>query len=523
MSDAIMLASFGSLDWVILGFYLLFMLWLGVRGMLKEKAEKTEEFFLARRSMPTWLLAISIVGSSLSAATFTGVPDRAFRGNLTYLILNIGGFMAVLVVGFWFVPKLYRAGTVTVYGFVAQRFGETARLAVAGMFLLGRLLASGARLYLAAIPLCMLIFGFDKPTFVQLSAAIALVGFIGTFYTIFGGIRTVVWVDLIQFALVIGAVLISIGILLHRIPMGLGEIIDLLRSSKASDGTSKLKLIDTSFDLTKPFTLWAAITGSFLASTAAFGVDQDLAQRFLVAKSPARGAISVIASQFISILVVSLFMVLGLLLFVYYRPDLISAKQPGEAVYQRFLLQELPSVLSGFAIVGLFAVAQGSMDSAVNAMAGSVVADFYLPLKRRRGPVSNQASTEAPRLAVMGIGILMTSVGILCALIRDEREELLDFALSVMVFAFSGMLAVFVTGLFTRRGNTTSVVMALTAGFIVTLLMYKPVLSWLSMGIIGREISIEFTYAMTISTITATLICMVPSGRTAQPSIAVDH
>src|SRR3954462_9723748 len=157
------LAAFGPYDWGILGLYLLAMLLIGVIAAWRERHRKSsaEEFFLAGRSMPTWALAISIVGASLSAATFIGVPDRAYAGNLTYLILNAGNFIAVFVVGFVFVPRLYRAGTVTIYGYLAQRYGEGARIAVSITFILGRMLASGARLMVVATPLCMLIWGVE--------------------------------------------------------------------------------------------------------------------------------------------------------------------------------------------------------------------------------------------------------------------------------------------------------------------------------------------------------------------------
>src|SRR5688572_27866515 len=144
----ITLAAFGFYDWVVLGSYLALMLVIGLVAAWRESRHKsdTEEFFLGGRSMPTWALAISIVGSSLSAATFIGAPDFSYTGNLSYLILNIGGFIAVFVVGFVFVPRLYNAGTVTIYGYLAQRFGEPSRMGVSATFLLGRLLASGSRL-----------------------------------------------------------------------------------------------------------------------------------------------------------------------------------------------------------------------------------------------------------------------------------------------------------------------------------------------------------------------------------------
>src|SRR3712207_7575565 len=115
------LAAFGTIDWVVLGAYLALMLSIGLVAAYRESRRKsdTREFFLGGRSMPTWALAISIVGSSLSVATFVGVPDRAYGGNVSYLILNLGNFIAAFLVAWLFVPRLYRAGTVTVYGYLA--------------------------------------------------------------------------------------------------------------------------------------------------------------------------------------------------------------------------------------------------------------------------------------------------------------------------------------------------------------------------------------------------------------------
>ncbi len=526
IAEAAILAAFGPLDWVVLGLYLLLMLGIGVGAMLKERKEKTEEFFLGGRKMPTWALAISIVGSSLSAATFIGAPDRAYSGNLTYLILNVGGFIAVFIVGFLFVPKLYRAGTVTIYGYLATRFGEGARTAVSITFLVGRMLASGSRLMLAAIPLCLLIFGLQQPTFAQMAAAILIVGFVGTFYTCFGGIKTVIWVDTIQFALVVGAVVLSIVLLLNKIPLSLPEIFSLLGDEPLQDGTNKLTVLDTTLDVNRPFTIWAALTGALFVGVASLGVDQDLAQRFMVAKSPTKGAISVIASQFVSVTVVSMFMFVGLLLFIFYqRPDIMGAAAPtgyappglNEAAYQQFLLMELPPVVSGLAIAGLFAVAQGSMDSAVNAMAGSLVADIYMPWKKARGQeFSEKKSVEAPRYAVAAIGLVMTLFGVFCAMIYDPKEKaFLDFALGMLNFAFSGMLAVFCTALFTRRGNSRSVVLALITGFAITLLTQDFLMKPITRALLGTETRLAFTYAMPIATIAAFIVCV--SGRPRRP------
>jgi solute:Na+ symporter, SSS family len=522
------LAAFGPIDWAILAAYMATMLLIGLAAAWREKRHKSdmEEFFLGGRSMPTWALAISIVGSSLSAATFIGVPDIAYQSNVTYLILNAGGFIAVAIVGFVFVPRLYRAGTVTIYGYLEQRFGETARIAVSVVFLFGRMIASAVRVMLAALPLCLLIYGVGEPTDAQMVIAVIAVGFIGTFYTTFGGIKAVIWVDVIQFALVIGAAVLTIFLLLDRIPAPLTDIVRLLNTpGTAPDGGPKLRLVDWSLDPTRSFTVWTSLFGNMFVYMAAFGVDQDLAQRFLVARSPAKGAIAVIAQQFISLATVSMFVAIGLLLFVFYkRPDMMGSLAPdyapgqNQGAYAQFLLKELPTVLSGLAIVGLFAVAQGSMDSAINALASSAVSDVYFPLRRRLGRRADvHTPTEAPKFAVAFVGAIMTLAAIGFVFVYDPADRtFIDFALGVMTFAFSGMLGVFLTGLLTRRGNSASVLAALVAGVITIALLQDGVLAWWTKTIFGTPYRLAWPWWMPIGTAASFLVCVLGPPR--QPS-----
>src|SRR5438876_1051402 len=260
------------------------------------------------------------------------------------------------------------------------------------MFLIGRLLASGARLFIAAIPVCLLLFGSFEPSKAQIITAIILIGALGTAYTVAGGIKAVIWTDTIQLCIVMGTTLLTIGLLLHKIPAPITEIWHALATPGAGPHGSKLKLIDVSTDVTRPFTLWTALIGATFMGVAAAGVDHDLAQRMLTAKSALRGSLSLIASQFLSVTVVSLFLIIGLLLYIYYgRPDLMGAAAPTDPmrttqqVYPQFLLYHLPAGLRGLAIAGMFAAAQGSLDSAINAMASSAVADLYWPLRRKLG------------------------------------------------------------------------------------------------------------------------------------------
>jgi SSS family solute:Na+ symporter len=524
------LAAFGPIDWTVLGVYWAVMVYMGVIAVRRNQT--TEQYFLGERSLPTWAVAISVVATSLSAATFIGAPEEAYTRDLSYLILNVGGFMAVFIVALVFVPKLYAAGTVTIYGFVEQRFGPAAKIATSCMFLFGRLLASGSRLFMAAIPLCLLLFGTQTQEAHehrgQLVLAICLIGLTGTFYTMMGGIRTIVWIDVVQFGLVVGTVVLSIVMLLHKIPLDVPQIVQALGEDGTGPSGSKLHLLDLSWDLSKPYTLWSAALGVVFLNVAAFGVDHDLAQRFLVAKSAVRGGLSLIYSQCISIVVVALFLAVGLLLWIYYQwlPDhpgaslapVVMPPTPKDA-YPVFLLNELPPVCGGLAIAGFFAIAQGSMDSAINALASSLVVDLYYPLRQYLGkPIDRNVSIRTPKLAVVAMGIVMCLFAIVCATVYNPKvETLLQFALGVMSFAYTGMLGVFLTALLTRRGSAKSVLLALAAGVLTVVLLQDSVLAWWAGSFFEEPPRLAMVWWMPIGTIISFLVCVAgrPPGKAA--------
>lgn len=513
------LAIFTRWDWLVLAGYFGLMAAIGV--LTSRRRTDAKGYFLAERSMPVWAVALSTVATALSVATFTGAPEQSFQRDLTYLSTNIGGFVAAFIVAAVFIPRFYRAGTVTIYGYIEQRLGEASRVSVSLMFLIGRMLASGVRLFFAAIPICLLLFGTFEPTKRQLILAICIVGVIGVLYILAGGIRAVIWTDSIQIVIVMGAVLLSIALLLQKIPMSVGQIFDVL-AKPGPEGYSKLRLFDLSWntDPKHPWTLWASLIGGTCMGVASYGVDHDLAQRMLTAKSPWRGSLSVIAAQCLTIVVVSSFLVVGLLLHIFYnRPDLMGAAAPsddlraGFQVYPQFLFIHLPTGLAGLAMAGIMAAAQGSLASAINAMASSVVADLYWPLRRSLGmKVEETGGSQAPRLAVVAMGLLLIGVAVLSVFRYDPNSDtILRFALGVMAFAYSGMLGVFLTALLTKRGNATSVILSLIVGVVVVLALQKEICPKWTSHVLGRGIELAEFWWLPIGALLSFIVCV--SGR----------
>jgi len=461
---------FHVLDWVVLGSYLAAVVGLGLG--FRRRAARRREFFLAGRSMPTWAVAISIMATSLSAATFVGGPQQSYAGDLTYLSANLGGLFAVLLVAGFFLPAFYRRDVVSIYELLGQDFGSGAQYAASAMFMVGRVFASGARLFIAAIPFSLITFGSTEPKALLISIAIIVSA--AALYTLAGGIRAVIWTDVLQAVVFLGAVVIAVWLLWLKMPMGPLELVEALRSG---DDADKLKIIDASFDpsFSKPYNLWAVLLGLTLFNAAAYGTDQDLTQRMLTCKSAARGSWSLILSYLIGWPVLALFMLAGLLLHVYYqRPDLMGAGAPAAPtadsakIFVAWILDEMPVGLRGLMMAGLIAAAMSSLDSALNAMASTTVSDFYRPWRYRqgKGDLTPGRQVRVSRVVVVLWTIPLAGFASFCVFWQQRGEQrLIDFALSVMVFAYSGLLAVFLTALFTRRGNSYSAIAALVAGF----------------------------------------------------------
>lgn len=520
--------GFGGLDWVVLGLY--FALLVGTGVWVSRRVTNSQDYFLGGRAMPSWAVAISVLATSLSAATFIGGPQQAYESDLTYLSATLGTIVAAVVVALVFIPAFYKHRVTTVYELLGVRYGNGARRAASAMFMIGRVFASGARVYIAAHALSFIVWGDIEP--MHLLIGVAALSAAGIAYTIAGGIESVIWADVVQTVFFVGAIVTAMIVLLARIPAPIGEVAAALRTAGA-DGGSKLAVVRTTLDPGVPFTLWTALTGFALFNLAALGTDQDLVQRMLTCKSPLKASGSVIWSQLIGIPVVLVFMVLGLLLFVFHkRPDLMGEAAPvgaapeGEKVFLLFITSEMPAGLSGLMIAGLFAIGLTSLNSALNAMSSTFVSDFY---KRMRPGRDERHYLMAARLGVVGWGVVLGLFAALCVWWQaeeDERTTLLEFALGVMVYAYTGLLAVFVCALFTHRGSTTSVLAALATGFLLTLAM-EPMVFRQWAGWVGlEELRLAFPWRMVIATGGAFVVCVIgnkPAGDGRKADVPIPH
>lgn len=491
-------SALSGVDWLIIAGYFVVIIVIG--ALASRGAQEKDGFFLGGRRMPAWAVAMSFAATALSAATFIGGPEYAYKNDLALLAYEIGKVLGALLVCALLLPPIYRAGCATVYGYLGQRVSPDAATAASIVFLIGRVLASGARLFIAGTAFSLIL--YDDLHTTSLITAIVLFSVVGTLYTVLGGIKAVIWTDTLQLIVVVGALVVSMAMLLGAIPLPLGEIFSVLQA----DG--KATVIDTSFDLSRDDTLWAALAMTVFYA-AAFGTDHDMAQRLLTCKTLKQSIGSLLGATLIALPITVLFMFMGLLLYVFYaRPDVMGDAAPamavadGREVYPQYLLHELPAGLRGLAMAGLFAAAMSSLDSAINAMASSAVNDVIHPLRRKFGRAVPEGgpSPAASRamIALMG-ALLMGSAILMVLLYDDESDSLVPFALGVMAFAYAGLMGVFLAVVLTGRGATWSVIAGLVAGLgVIAGSRYLPLLA---------NLGIAFPYWMLVGTAASFAVC----------------
>ncbi|QOJ01752.1 MAG: sodium:solute symporter [Phycisphaeraceae bacterium] len=474
-------STFGLADWLVVAGYFALLAGSGAYFAWRARRQRlanAADYFTAGHAMPVWAVAVSILATAQSAATFTGVPEQSYTGNLAYLATNLGGLVAAFILAGVFIPAYYRRNVTTPYQLLETRLGRGARLATSWAYMIGRVFASGSRVFVGAIPVSIALFG-DADAGHMAIAVSAFMAF-GIVYTLAGGITSVIWTDVLQVCVYLGAAVLAVVLLASRVEAPWGEVLSAVREG-GPGGASKLELFpsgfrdDGTFHWGQSINLVTILTGFVLLTLASHGADQDLVQRMLTTKSASRGSWSVISGVLVGIPAVALFLVWGLLLWVLYqRPELMSrppavVPKSSDVVVLTYILHELPAGAAGLMIAGVMAAGPAGINAGLNSMASTFVTDVY----RHRVPGRSEAHyLRVSRLAVVGWGVVLGAFALLCIPWKEAAgQTIIDFVLGVMNFAYAGLLGVFLTALFTRRGNSVSAVAALVAGALTVLAM----------------------------------------------------
>ncbi len=461
------------IDAIVILLYFGLIVTIGLRASHGNATLK--EFSLGGRSIPWWAVLASIVAAETSAATFLGTPAEGFKTHaFFYGQLAIGTVIARVVIAFTFIGPYYRYGVESIYEFLMVRFGPWTKNAASGIFLFTLVLGIGVRLYLGGVILVVLwryLFPGNPVTLEHYFLGILFVTLITTGYTMAGGIRAVIWTDLIQATLMLGSVGFVIWFLLHH----LGGI---QAATQSLGGWDHLQWIQLGWDsslpfaqalgkmLSEPYTIFAAVIGSTFLTMATHGTDQDMVQRLLTAPDPGKSRLSLILSGLADIPIALSFLSVGILLYLYYRGSVGGIPNvPDNEIFAHFIVHDLPVGLRGLIIAGVFATMMGSTSAALNALATSFTSDFYLPYLNP-GADENTA-VHAARIATLFFGLLMVVVGTLAAysVLHDPRLTIIPIAIGILGYTYGSLLGIFLLGMLTNRhGSDQTNVIAMIAG-----------------------------------------------------------
>lgn len=494
-----------GVDGVVIAVYFVGIVGIGLYAARKNAT--LQDFALGGHSIPWWAVLASIIAAETSAVTFLGAPAEGFKTrSYAYAQLAIGTILARIIIAWLFIAPYYRYKVESIYEFLTLRFGERTKNMASGIFLATRVLGIGVRLYLGGVIIVVIyryLFPGSEIGLWTYFWGIVFVTLVTTLYTAAGGIKAVVWTDLIQACLMIGAILFSIVAILQDIPGGMRTVQEHLAGQN-------LSMFQTGWDATKPFgealagmlqteyTLFAAIVGITFFTMATHGTDQDMVQRMLTAENTAKSRLSLVLSGFADIPIVLSFLTVGLLLWVRYQVQPDPSLPAGDnEIFAHYIVNEMPVGIRGLIIAGVFATMMGSTSAALNALATSFIKDFYQPYIRPSA--TDRQSVKAARWATSIFGILMIVVATGAAYtVLHTNITIIPLALGILGYTYGSLLGVFLLGVLTRgRGNDRTNVFAMIIGILAVLVLCKiSIPLWEVTNDAGEAVKHEFRFGI---------------------------
>ncbi|WP_285730540.1 sodium:solute symporter [Nocardiopsis sp. ATB16-24] len=433
------------IDLVVIAAYLLCSAWLGLR--LSGRQRDTKDYFIGDRRLPWWAVCLSVVATETSALTVISIPGVAYLGDVTFLQVAVGYMIGRVVVAFVLLPRYYRGEMTTAYAYLGLRFGRGMQSTAAVTFLFTRLLADGVRLFAAAIPMKIVLdaYGLEMSYF----GIIAVLGVVTVLYTFIGGIRAVVWVDVVQMALYVVGGVIALSLIVSSLDVNFLEV-------AAAEG--KTRFVDfTSDPISAPYATVTAVLGGALLSTASHGADQIIVQRLLGCRSLRDAQKAVIVSGAVVFLQFALFLTVGLALYSYFEAatiEQLGLAGPDE-LFPVFIVEGLPAGLSGLLLAGIMASAMSTLSSSLAALSSSTMADLYERFVSR--PLTDAQGLRLGRLFTLGWGLVFIGAAVM---FTGTDDPVVELGLSVASLTYGGLLGAFFLGLWVRRARQRDAIIA---------------------------------------------------------------
>jgi SSS family solute:Na+ symporter len=447
--------------------------WIGRRQ------KDARDYFLGSHAMPWWAVLGSIVATETSALTFLSIPGDAYRSGFAFLQLVLGYIVGRVAVARLLLPSYFAGELPTAYALLEARFGSSARRATSLLFMVTRVLAAAVRLAVPAIPIA-LILG------IPVWAAVLILGGATAFYTFLGGIKAVIWIDLIQVFLYLSGALLALGFLLAAVPGGVATAIAARTAAGLSSGW-----IDFRFDLAAPYTFWSGLIGGTFLAMATHGADQLIVQRLLACRGFRDAQKALVGSGFLVLFQMTLFVTIGTLLFAFFHgrpvdPSAPAAFHSPDEVFPTFIVRHLPRFVSAYLVAGIFSAAMCSESSALNSLASALAHDVV-------GPWWGSDALEGRRGLLLGRGLTLFWSALLALLavgfsLLPQTQPAVQVALGLASVTAGGLLGAFLLALYVRRAREADLLWSVGGSVAFMMALWLGSKGWLPFPL-GRRIA----------------------------------
>ncbi|MEZ6056700.1 MAG: sodium:solute symporter [Planctomycetaceae bacterium] len=436
------------IDWIILLAYVALVVGLGC--WFVRKSSTSDEFIAAGRSLPGWVVGLSVFGTFVSSISFLANPGKSFDANWNPFVFSLSLPMAAWIATKWFVPFYRTLGTVSAYDHLESRFGLWARLYAVCCYLLTQVGRVGSIMFLVAQVL-------ETATGAPIAVIIVATGFLVTLYTLLGGIEAVIWTDALQSVVLTLGIMVTLVVIPMEVPGGVGGILDVaVEHRKFSLGSFGASLGESTF--------WMVLIYGLFINLQNFGIDQSYVQRYATARTERGAKGSVWLGALLYVPISAFLFLIGTGLFALYqsRPELAPAGgfAAGDRVFAYFIVHQLPAGLTGLLMAAIFSAAMSSVDSSLNSAATLTLCDFYRRLSKR--PIGEQESMRILHWATIFWGCVGTGA----ALAMIGVKSVLDLWWSIASIASGGMLGLFLLGMLSRRAGSREALWGTLSGLL---------------------------------------------------------
>ena len=443
-----------TLDYLVLLVYLCVVICLGI--MLSRGKKDTESYLLGGRKLPWWAVGASFFVSVTSTLSLVGVPGEGYQHGLGFGVFMLVSPIFAIATFFIFVRFFFQSRIFTPYAYLADRFDTRVRSTAAIIASLTRLFYLGLVLYSSAKI-------FEGSAGWPTSQTILLVGVIAIIYTVLGGIRAVVWVDVVQFVIIAGGLGILVVTLIRVVPDGAVGVF-----TYARDHDHLLTQADQFFSLS-PYvrtTAWLIMMQALVAWMFFHSSDQIAIQRLLSTSGYKQARRSMFTVVSIDLPLTASMLFIGLALWVYFQQQTsAAAPQDGDLALFRFVTRELPTPIPGLIVAAMLAAVFSTLDSGINALATIFTKDFYLPFIRPEA--SEIVQVRFARWMTLLTGVFAIAMAMSIARIAESAGNRVLESSYIWLSAQSIVPGVFVLAVFSRRARAGHALIALAAGVVV--------------------------------------------------------